>query len=109
MRPLVFLASAGAAVLAACAASAAGGPSPGVLVGGSGVVSPNGAVRYVAYPRSRSTTVRAIGAHGGQVFRSVELRGRFGVPAVAYDGTTGGVSADGRTLVLTSVATRPVT
>ena len=43
--------------------------------------------------------------HGGQVLRSRELGGSYGVQQVAFDGTTGGVSADGRTLVLASSVT----
>jgi hypothetical protein len=36
------------------------------------------------------------------VLRSLRLKGNFSVPAVAYDGSPSGLSADGRTLVLIS-------
>jgi hypothetical protein len=52
-------------------------------------------------PRTFSrTAVLAQRAAGGAGRSRAELRGRFGIPVVAYDSTAGGVSADGRTLVL---------
>jgi len=41
---------------------------------------------------------------GGQVIGWRQLRGYFGVPQVALDGTTDGISRDGRTLVLATPA-----
>jgi hypothetical protein len=93
-------------LLAAGGGAAAGGPSPGagIVVGGPGVVAPDGTVRYVTIPGNRTTTVAAIRVRDGLVLRWSSLRGTFGVPLVATDGTTEGVSADGGTLV---VATYP--
>lgn len=46
------------------------------------------------------TYVARVERDGGRLSRYWYLRGRFHVPAVAYDGSAGGLSADGRTLVL---------
>lgn len=44
--------------------------------------------------------LKAIRARDGHVFGQRTLRGRFGVPSPAFGSTGGGLSADGRTLVL---------
>jgi hypothetical protein len=80
---------------------AGGGPIT-IMFGGKGVLSPDGKVRYVALTTSRQTILSVVRVRGGQVFRSRLLRGYLGVPVVGSDGTTEGVSADGRTLVLAS-------
>ncbi len=103
----VLLLSAAAAALAG-AAGADGGPSPGVLFGGAGVAAPGGAVRYVALPGDRGTLVESIRVRDGRVLRWLPIRGPLlGVPVVAADGTTGGLSHDRRTLVLSSYAAAP--
>ena len=80
-----------------------GGPSPGAVVGGDGVTAPGGLVRYVALPGSASrTTVAAVRVKGGRVTLFTSVPGVLGVPQVAFDGSMGGVSADGRRLVLAS-------
>jgi len=87
------------------ALAAGGGPSPGVSQGGEGVLTPNGKIRYVAVAAAGHTTVEAVRVAGGIVGRVTSLPGTFGVPLVAQDGSAGGLSGDGRTLVL---ATYPV-
>lgn len=96
-----------ALALAPAAASAGGGPSPGVVLGWNGVLARDGGVRYVALPAAPRTVVAAIKPDGGQVERFAALRGSYGIPMVAFDGTTDGLSADGRTLVLAGVSTNP--
>lgn len=66
----------------------------------SGVVSERGNLRFVTAETERRTTVIVQAVDGARVLGSTVLRGRFTVPRVAYDGSAGGVSADGRTLVL---------
>jgi hypothetical protein len=89
------------AAAAVPAARADGLPVLGVDLSRSGVAaSAPLAPRYVALPAGRSTVVAAVSPLGGQVRRSRLLTGRLTVPAVAYDGSPGGLSADGRTLVL---------
>lgn len=47
-----------------------------------------------------NTVVALVNPHGGRIIASRLLHGTFTIPAVAYDGSAAGLSADGRTLVL---------
>lgn len=76
-----------------------GGPAQ-VLLGGQGVVSPDGKTRYVALSTGNQTIVSFVRVKSGHVLRWVQTPGYFGVPVIALDGTTEGVSRDGRKLVL---------
>ena len=98
------------AVTAAGGAGANGSPySPGLVYGWDGVLASNGAVRFVTLSTARSTIVAAVRVRGGRVLRSNALRGFYGVPLVAYDGTSGGLSGDGKSLVLASYGPVPGT
>jgi hypothetical protein len=88
--------------MAAPAASGNGGPSPGVVQGWDGIA--RGDVRYVAIPNGQQTVLAAIKRGTGRVVRWTFINGNFGIPRVAFDGTTDGLSRDGRTLVLGDVA-----
>ncbi len=90
--------------LASGTAAAGGGPSPGVVTGWDGTLDPAGTVRYVTLPASSATAVAAVRKSDGRILRYTAVRGSFGVPQVAYDGTTEGVSGDGKTLVLATYA-----
>ena len=100
MTRLLVLAAAVVAVAVVPAASGDGGPSPGVSMGWNGVLSADGSKRYVTMTSSRDTLVAEIATRSGRVHRWGFLRGIFGVPLVAYDGTTAGMLPDGRTLML---------
>jgi hypothetical protein len=89
-----------AGVVAAGPARADGLPVLGIDVGGSGVVTTSGDARYVTIPAGRATVVARVAAEGGQIVASRLLRGTFTIPAVAYDRSASGLSADGRALVL---------
>ena len=102
---LVFCAL--AAALSAGSAAGDGGPSPGIDFGSVGIVGPGGQLRYVAVPGQYGTVVEAIRVRGGRVQRWSPLRGNFGIPFVTNDGQTGGLSRDGKTLVLASYAAFP--
>jgi len=102
IRLVLLLALPVALLVSAAGAAADGGPSPGIVSGWDGVLAPSGAVRYVAVIGGPTTAVAVVKVDGGRVLRSRWLRGGYGVPLVAYDGTAGGVSADGSTLVLSS-------
>ena len=94
-----------AAALIAGPARADGGPVVGVDAGPAGVTAPGQSSRYVTLPTRAGTLLMRIRRDGGQVERSRVLRRPLVVPAVAYDGTATGLSADGRTLVLASPRT----
>jgi hypothetical protein len=86
-------------------AAAAGGPvTP--FQGGAGATAPGGHVAFVAVGTRDRTVVQRIERRGGAVTHWRVLRGSFGVPGVAYDGSTTGLSADGRTLVLAAIDRR---
>ena len=93
---LVLAASAAAVVWSATAASGAG-PSPGVLQGGSGLKS--GEVRYVALADGVATLVQKTDSDA-RVVRRATVKGRWGLPLVAYDNTVEGLVQGGRTLLL---------
>jgi len=87
----------------AAGAGASGGPSPGATSGPPGVIDSTGTLRYVTVPAGRNATiVEALATHGGTLNQWRRLRGSFGVPQVAWDGSMGGVSRDGIRLVLAS-------
>jgi hypothetical protein len=89
-----------AAAVLAGVARADGLPVLGVDVGPVGVVSTSGAARYVTLPDGIETVVARVRTAGGRVLTSAVVDGNFTIPAVAYDGSASGLSADGSTLVL---------
>jgi hypothetical protein len=97
VRVLLALCS---ALLLVPAAAGDGLPVLGVDVGSTGITAPGGTVRYVTAPVGGSTLVEAIRRDGGQIVRLQSWPGSWTIPAVAYDRTPGGLSADRRTLVL---------
>lgn len=110
MKPLLTLVAALflAAAVTAVAAKGDGSPyTPGLVQGAEGVVSPDHRIRFVTLATAESTVVAAIRVRTGRVVRSNVLRGFYGVPIVAWDNSTGGVSADGRTLVIGSYGPLP--
>ena len=104
MRRGIFLAPVLATALVAAhmpaLAHADGLPVLGVDVGSSGVSSGSDGARYVTIPAGSRTIVERVAQHGGQVLAWRSLRGTFTIPAVAYDGSAGGLSADRTRLVL---------
>ena len=98
----IVLALAMVVMLAFAAAGAhaqKGGPVT-ILTGGKGVIAPDGKVRYVTLTTGRQTIVSFVQLPSGQVLQWRQLPGYFGVPVIALDGTTDGVSGNGRSLVL---------
>jgi hypothetical protein len=91
-------------LLPAAAAQAGGVPPTSLDAGPEGVLDRAGEHRFTATPLAANTVLTKSETHGGRVLRASIMRGRWGVPVVAYDATSGGLSADGRTLVLTRVA-----
>jgi hypothetical protein len=68
---------------------------------GDGVTTPGGGSRYTTlYGDGRETTLLKIDTDGGTIDRQRYLHGSWQLPAVTISGAAGGLSADGKTLVL---------
>jgi hypothetical protein len=91
--------------IASPAASGDGGPGPGVVQGWNGITA--GDERYVAVPAVGWTAIQAIKRNGGRVDRWMTLKGSWGIPLVANDGTTEGLIGDGRRLLVAQAAAGP--
>lgn len=100
MNPLMLVSTLVIAATLTAGAGAGKVPVFGVHVGQSGVAGPGGD-RFVTLPSGADTIVAAVRQRSGKISSYRRLTGRYTIPAVAYDGTAGGLSADGRTLVLT--------
>ena len=81
--------------------------SPGATFGGKGVRSRDGSQRYVTLPGDRSTYLLVVRVRGGSIVRWTTVRGMLGLPLVGFDGTTDGLSGDGKTLVLAEATPNP--
>ena len=99
MRRTLALATILGMCWAATAAADGGGPSPG-LDYGNGVVAPGGKLRYVALFDGRGTLLESIAVGSGKVKGARTFKGNYGIPAVTFGGDTGGLTRDGRRLVL---------
>ena len=71
-----------------------------VDVGAEGVTAPAARDRFVALPVGKNTLVARIERGSGSVRSTRTLPGHLTIPAVAYDGSAAGLSADGLSLVL---------
>ena len=102
---VLLTASAAAAILAAMPAPAAADGLPAVGIDATPLSAPGGDVEYLTKTGKRSTRLIERGVHGGAQ-RARRIPGVFSLPAVAYDASPSGISADGRTLILISPRTR---
>lgn len=98
MRRMLLVAV--AALVLVPTALADGGPDPGVLAAGAGIANQSGSMRYVTVPVGVLTLVESIDTRGGRILRSRLIAGGWGIPLVDFTGTTGGLSPNGRRLVL---------
>ncbi|HEU4944350.1 MAG TPA: hypothetical protein VFT10_04230 [Solirubrobacterales bacterium] len=101
---LVALLSCGAVTQSTVASGVAKGLEMGAR---NGVTIDGSPYRYVAittHTRPELTVVERIDRRDGRVERWWQLGGEYDVPAVDYNGTGGGLSADGKTLVLSRFA-----
>ena len=98
MRRLLWMVCGLGLALPASAMSAGGPISP--QQGGVGAAAPGGKVTYIAVGARGRTVIASVRRAGGAVERFTSLRGSFGIPGVASDGSATGLSADGRTLVI---------
>jgi hypothetical protein len=98
MRRALVIVCCGLPLAAPGVSLASGGPvSP---IQGRGVTAAGSTVSYVATRAGRDTLLARVRNGDGMLERSIQLSGSFGVPGAANDGSTTGLSADGRTLVL---------
>jgi hypothetical protein len=94
------------AFLVLAPASAAADGLPAVGIDARPLSVPGGKLEYTTERAGRGATRLIESARYGGPLRERRLRGGFAIPAVAYDGSPSGLSADGRTLVLISPRTR---
>ena len=102
---MVLVALAALALLALLPASAAADGLPAVGIDARPLSPPGGNVEYTTKRAGPDTRLIESARYGGPLRRRT-LSGSFSIPAVAYDGSPSGLSADGRTLVLISPRTR---
>jgi hypothetical protein len=100
MRTLVLVAAVIVALAVTAAAAADGLPVLGIDVGSQGVTSVGSPDRYVTVNEGNRTLIERIARNGGRVEAKTWIAGTFTIPAVAYDASASGLSADGGTLVL---------
>ena len=86
--------------IVAGSARADGLPVLGVDAGPEGVSNPGASHRWVTLPSGKNTLVARIRRGSGRVDGFRAVRGRYTIPAVAYDGSAAGLSLDGSTLAL---------
>lgn len=96
-----------AAMVAGMAVASAAVPQPAIKggpgadeSGAASILTPGGNARIFAKPGRDSTVVRRVDATTGRTVRSLTLDDRFGVPYVSFAPQTGGLTPDGRTLIL---------
>ena len=95
------------AVVALVAAPVALADGGAATVAASPLLAPGGKTHYVALTSGRTTTLN-LSRRNGVVIRWRDIRGRWNIPGVTLNGAPGGLSADGRTLVLVHLPTAPV-
>jgi hypothetical protein len=100
---LVVLVSVALLVLLPAPAAADGLPAVGIDA--RPLSTPGGELEYTTERAGEDTRLIESARYGGPL-RKRRLPGSFSIPAVAYDGSASGLSADGRTLVLISPRTR---
>jgi hypothetical protein len=102
---MILVALAALALMALLPASAAADGLPAVGIDARPLSTPGGKVEYTTKRAGPDTLLVERARYGGPLRRRT-LSGSLSVPAVAYDGSPSGLSADGRTLVLISPRTR---
>jgi hypothetical protein len=106
MSPRTLLAAPVAVVLLALLpASAAADGLPAVGIDARPLSLPGGHVAYMTKSGKESTRVTARSLDG-RLLSQRRIEGTFSLPAVAYDGSPSGLTADSRTLILISPRTR---
>lgn len=91
----------GGALLAPASAAADGGPAADYLMPRFTSAAGTGGPRVVVKAHGKSTDIKLIASDST---RLLTLAGRFAIPAIAFDESATGMSADGNTLVLHRIA-----
>jgi hypothetical protein len=102
MRRAVLVTVCGLGLVLPAGSLAAGGPVPSVQ-GGAGVSVTGSPFNYVALGAGSGTVIERVRRKGGVVDAFTWIPRSFGVASAAYDGSNTGLSADGRTLVLSGI------
>jgi hypothetical protein len=102
---MILVALAALALMALLPASAAADGLPAVGIDARPLSTPGSKVEYTTKRAGPDTLLVERARYGGPLRRRT-LSGSLSIPAVAYDGSPSGLSADGRTLVLISPRTR---
>jgi hypothetical protein len=92
---------------AAAPSALADGPMGMAQQGGTGVLSADGGTRFVAIGTNaqQDTTLELVDASNGTIQRFVDFAGTWGIPTVTeYSAQPGGLSQDGKTIVLGDAA-----
>jgi hypothetical protein len=98
-----------AAALVLAPAAFAAYPTPYASQGDPGVFSADGTFRFVAKGAGTMTLVTMLKASDGSRLKSTNVAGSFGIPMLTYNGLAGGLSYDGKMLVLQSMGLPPMT
>jgi len=96
-RILLVLGLAVACAVWTSALASGAGPSPGLSQARVGLT--DGKLRYLALPASTTTELQVVD-RDARVLRHMRVKGIWGIPLVAYDGTAEGLFSNGRTLLL---------
>lgn len=92
-----------AAALAFAPAALAAYPTPYAVQNGTGLLSLDHSLRFVALRSGTDTTVRALRARGAERVMTRTIHGAFGIPQITQNGLAGGLSHDGSAFVLQNV------
>ena len=78
----------------------ADGPMPFAVQGGTGVLSPDGSIRYLALSSATNTVLAEMQTKDGTLRMETPVLGSYGIPTIIAGGPGVGLSLDGRTLVV---------
>jgi hypothetical protein len=92
-----------AAALALAPAAIAAYPTPYAVQNGSGLLSLDHSLQFVALKAGKNTTVSAVTVDGGARVMSRTIAGAFGVPRITQNGLMAGLFHDGSAFVLQNV------
>ncbi len=97
LRRLLVLA---VAALVAAPAALADGQMPFAAQGSPGALSPDGSIRFLALGAGANTVLAEVQTKDGTLHNETTLLGTYGIPMLVAGALGGGLSPDGRTLVV---------